>query len=129
MSATVKTTDYHPQVLTMYSYWGKVVKVVDGDTYDILIDAGFDIRFQGRFRLLGVDTPEVFGIKRNSEEYQRGLAASKFVRGVMPAGTWVEVRVYQSNDKYGRWLADIFIDGVSLADTILAAGHGVKYLP
>lgn len=113
----------------MYSYWGKVVKVVDGDTYDILVDAGFDIRFQGRFRLLGVDTPEIFGVKRDTEDYQRGLAASKFVRSILPAGKWVEVRVYQSNnDKYGRWLAEVYVDGESLAEIILAAGHGVKYM-
>ncbi len=129
MSATVKTTTYDPQVLTMYSYWGKIVKVVDGDTYDILVDAGFDIRFQGRFRLLGVDTPEVFGVKRDTEDYQRGLAASKYARSILPTGKWVEVRVYQSNDKYGRWLADIYVDGASLAEMIIAAGHGVKYVP
>ena len=35
-----------------------IEKVVDGDTVDAIIDLGFDVRFCGRIRLLGMDTPE-----------------------------------------------------------------------
>ena len=36
----------------------KVTKIVDGDTIDVLLDMGFDILYQRRVRLFGIDTPE-----------------------------------------------------------------------
>ena len=43
----------------MYEYRVKqVLKVVDGDTIDVVIDLGFDISFTSRVRLAGIDTPE-----------------------------------------------------------------------
>ena len=43
----------------MYEYKIKeVIKVVDGDTIDILIDLGFDLTKKERVRLAGIDTPE-----------------------------------------------------------------------
>ena len=36
-----------------------IEKVVDGDTIDAVIDLGFDVRFCGRIRMLGIDTPAV----------------------------------------------------------------------
>ena len=43
----------------MYEYAVKeVVKVVDGDTIDIIIDLGFDLSKKERVRLAGIDAPE-----------------------------------------------------------------------
>ena len=42
----------------MYEYSCKVLRVVDGDTADVLISCGFDIYHKCRIRLYGVDTPE-----------------------------------------------------------------------
>ena len=43
----------------MYEYKVKeVVKVVDGDTIDVIIDLGFDRSKKERVRLAGIDTPE-----------------------------------------------------------------------
>ena len=43
----------------MYEYKIKeVVKVVDGDTVDIIIDLGFDLTKKERVRLAGIDAPE-----------------------------------------------------------------------
>ena len=43
----------------MYEYAIKeVVKIVDGDTIDVVIDLGFDLTKKERIRLAGIDTPE-----------------------------------------------------------------------
>jgi len=42
----------------MYIYEAKVVRVVDGDTIDALIDLGFDIHKKIRIRMVGINTPE-----------------------------------------------------------------------
>jgi len=43
----------------MYEYnINEVLKIVDGDTVDILIDVGFDMLRKERVRLNRIDTPE-----------------------------------------------------------------------
>ena len=41
-----------------YNYRAKLIKVVDGDTIDALIDVGFDIWIKKRIRYKGIDTWE-----------------------------------------------------------------------
>ena len=54
-----------------YRYRAEFDWVVDGDTLDVLIDLGFYIRIKERIRHEGVDTPEIYGIPQDSEEYRR----------------------------------------------------------
>ena len=62
----------------MYEYAIKeVVKVVDGDTIDIIIDLGFDLTKKERVRLAGIDTPE--SRTRDLEEKKFGLEAKAFL--------------------------------------------------
>ena len=42
----------------MYQYKAKLIKVVDGDTVDALIDCGFSTFKKERIRLHGINTPE-----------------------------------------------------------------------
>ena len=42
----------------MYEYKAIVRRVVDGDTMDVTLDLGFDILYNNRIRLVGIDTPE-----------------------------------------------------------------------
>ena len=43
----------------MYDYKAEIVKVVDGDTIDVLVDLGFRITTHQRLRLKNIDTPEL----------------------------------------------------------------------
>lgn len=110
-----------------WSYWATVVKVIDGDTYELDVDVGFSITVRERFRLKGVDTPEVFGVKKTSAEYATGMAASNYVKSILPAGTKIEVRTYKDREKYGRWLCDVYLEtGESIAVLITRAGHNTS---
>ena len=40
---------------------------------------GFYMVGRIRFRLLGIDTPEIHGVKKDSEEYRQGMRAKEFV--------------------------------------------------
>jgi hypothetical protein len=40
----------------MYEYKAKIINVVDGDTFDAIVDLGFTVSVKQRFRLLGVLT-------------------------------------------------------------------------
>ena len=92
----------------MYHYKAKVLRVVDGDTYDMEVDLGFDIRFTARFRLRGIDTPETWRPKTEAER-EHGERATVFVKNLIEGK---EVRVYSSKlGIYGRYACDIMLDG------------------
>jgi micrococcal nuclease len=102
-----------PRLNVNYAYQGTIARVVDGDTYDINVDLGFNIRHRIRVRLLDLDTPEVYG-KHACEE---GKIVSDHVKAILPKGTKVIVKTYKTG-KYGRWLAEIEVGGNDLKTLI-----------
>ena len=99
-------------------YKGKVLRVVDGDTFDALVDLGFGVAQKFRIRLCGVDTPE-----KNTEE---GIRAWEAVEDLIQDKT-----VYLSDhgkDKYGRGLAKVELaDGQDLTEWIIDHKLGKPY--
>ena len=57
----------------MYKYKAVIVNVVDGDTFDMNIDLGFNIHIHERVRLLNIDTPENRGAEKNLEKLLRNM--------------------------------------------------------
>ncbi|MCK4429246.1 MAG: hypothetical protein KAU95_02630, partial [Candidatus Aenigmarchaeota archaeon] len=45
-----------------YKYKAKLVRVVDGDTIEVVMDLGFYIQLKEKLRLAGVNTPEIFRV-------------------------------------------------------------------
>ena len=45
----------------MYNYNAKITKVIDGDTFELKINLGFDVSIKERIRLIGVYAPETSG--------------------------------------------------------------------
>ena len=108
----------------MYEYSAVVLRHVDGDTYKMEVDLGFEVLRKITLRLVGtkggVDTPEIHG-----KTVVEGLAALRRVRELMPVGSTVTVAtsVYKV-DGFNRYLAQITLpDGRDLGDTLLAEGH------
>ena len=109
----------------MYSYAATVVRVIDGDSLEVLIDLGFKIGLRETVRLAGIDTPELRG-----DRAVDGQAAKAFVAGLLPPGTRILAQTFKGRltDRYGRWLAAVTLpDGRDLATVLIAAGHGVPY--
>lgn len=117
----------------MYAYYATLEKVVDGDTLELNIDLGFKVFVKVRVRLLGVDTPEIYGVKKESEEYQKGMLASQFTKDWFAAlgskGFLVKTEK-DKQEKYGRWLATITsLDGSKiLNEDLLASGNAVQLI-
>jgi micrococcal nuclease len=42
-----------------YVYNATITNIVDGDTVDAVVDLGFNVSTKIRFRLNGIDTPEI----------------------------------------------------------------------
>ncbi|MGW8178181.1 MAG: thermonuclease family protein, partial [bacterium] len=63
----------------LYIYKAICRHVVDGDTLDLDMDLGLHQHSHERVRLFGLDTPETYGVKKDSEEYQAGMKAKERV--------------------------------------------------
>lgn len=104
----------------MWEYRCELERVVDGDTVVVQVDLGFHTYKTVWVRLHGVDTAEIFGQPKDSEEYQTGIEQKQFVED------WFESAendiVFQSLEeggKFGRWLGDFEHDGETLTESLL----------
>ena len=111
----------------MYKYRCKLLRGVDGDTADVMIDLGFDTWVKSRLRFKGVDTWEKR--TRDKEEKIKGLAASAFTQTYLELNEGQFTIQSYGKGKYGRVLAEIFIDGEekSLNQLLIENGHAYVY--
>ena len=110
----------------MYEYNATVPHVVDGDTMDVTLDLGFDILYNSRIRLFGINTPE--SRTRDLEEKARGLAAKDRVLELCPIGQQVIVKTQKDGKgKYGRILGEIFVGDINVNQQLVSEGHAVEY--
>ena len=100
-----------------WTYKGVVVNVVDGDTVDIFVDVGFRQSFTDRFRLFGINTPEIRGPER-----EKGLVSKKWLKDRVLGKEVVIDSHKDTRGKFGRWLADIWIDGVNVNKQLVDLG-------
>ena len=124
-----------------HGYSCKLLRVVDGDTCDAMIDLGFDVWVKNRIRFYGVDTWE--SRTRDLAEKEKGLAAKARNKELLEAGTFKIVS--HGTGKFGRVLGEIFVspdavghevsenvdktsDGlVSINDILINEGHAYEY--
>jgi micrococcal nuclease len=111
----------------MYEYGCTVERVVDGDTIDVILDLGFDIRFKSRVRLYGIDTPE--SRTRDKDEKVRGKMAGAFLKDAVNNGSKVviETKLKDSRGKYGRVLGNVVVDGVNINKALIKNFLAVAY--
>lgn len=107
--------------------------VVDGDTYDFIIDTGFKQHAAPRLRSLVLDTDEIHTVAHDSDEYQRGQAQKQFVldwiaeavthactTSTLPSHWPLLVRTEHEQGSRGRWLAEVYNwKGESLAEALV----------
>ena len=115
----------------MYEYYvRKVDNVVDGDTIDVLIDLGFDILFQSRVRLAGIDTPE--SRTKDLKEKALGLESKEYLKKYLKDAKSVVIKTEKmdSSEKYGRILGWVYINGdtESLNDKMINDGYAWGYM-
>ena len=125
-----------------YEYKATVLRVVDGDTVDALVDLGFSTHRKIRVRLYGIDAPE--SRTRDLEEKKRGLAAkARLVEILEELDNKITIKSHGIG-KYGRCLGELFYDRVeqsedddgeiweetlktSINNQLILEGHGVSY--
>lgn len=95
------------------------VKLVDGDTLDLLLDLGFGVRYKVRGRIDGVDAPE--------KNTAAGKLLIRYVENVLRSMPVTDFQ-WESRewDKYGRSLGHLYFNNPKthehLGDLLVAVG-------
>lgn len=114
--------------VTPFAYVVKSIKkVIDGDTFDCILDLGFDVLLEARVRMAGIDTPE--SRTRDKVEKTFGLASKKFLKQHIKNAEKIIVRTELDNEKgkFGRILGTVYLDGVNINEKMCADGFAVEY--
>tara|TARA_R100001163_G_C5063814_1_gene201209 strand:- start:1855 stop:2166 length:312 start_codon:yes stop_codon:yes gene_type:complete len=86
----------------MHQYKAKLIRCVDGDTAEFMVDLGFYVHHKITARLGGVDTPE-----RGQADYKRAtLMLENLVIANQDNEGYVIINTNKTG-KYGRWLVNI----------------------
>lgn len=95
---------------TLYQYKVKeILKVVDGDTVDVIIDLGFDVFLEKRVRMAGVNAPE--SRTRNLEEKAKGLKTKAWLIEKFNTDKQIIIETSLDNQygKFGRVLGTFYV--------------------
>ena len=77
-----------------------------------------------KLRLYGIDTPELRG-----DEKEAGIVVRDLVREMI-LNKDVEIHSYKDKQgKYGRYLANIIVDGLDVNQWLVDNGHAKSYFP
>jgi len=109
----------------MYRYNAIVLKVVDGDTIDAMIDLGFSVWVKKRIRLYGIDAPETR--TRNLEEKARGFQTKERLVELLEKSDNKFVLVSHGVGKYGRCLGTILINDTDINQLLIKEGLAEEY--
>jgi micrococcal nuclease len=117
----------------MYEYKIKSIEhIVDGDTFDCIVDLGFSILHKIRVRMYGINTPE--SRTRDLEEKARGLASKKRLTELLEEHKGNLVLATKEKGKYGRYLGVVYAenavegwDRLDINGTLIKEGHAVEY--
>lgn len=107
----------------LYWYRANLVRVIDGDTYELDIDLGLKLTQREKVRLYGYDTWEVRG-----EHKEKGKAATLFVKYMLEGADEIYIKTHlDRSGKYGRLLVEVFTSlgrgWQSLGEQLKANGH------
>ena len=111
----------------MYEYNAKLVRVVDGDTVDAMIDLGMTVWIKKRIRFHGVDTWE--SRTRDKEEKKKGLLAKKRTKELLSEQGGEFRLISRGIGKYGRVLGELSVEGHTrtVNQTLIDEGHAYTY--
>lgn len=110
----------------MYTYTIKeIVKFIDGDTIDVIIDLGFSTYIKRRVRLYGIDTPETR--TRDTREKQKGLAAKQRLQEICKESNYPIILKSYGYGKFGRVLGELFTNNTNINQQLVSENHAVLY--
>ena len=109
----------------MFEYKAVITNVVDGDTFDMDIDLGFNIHIHERVRLLDIDTPEKFGKEKELGLLVKEYAECEFL-GMNVVIKSEKADTAADTDSFGRWLVRVNANDKDICDIYNSLGVNKK---
>jgi micrococcal nuclease len=109
---------------SLYIYRANVVDVYDGDTITVDVDLGFYIWLhKQQFQLHGINAPEVTGIEKAKGDKARDFLRDKILGKQVIIQSIKNTKEEEQKEKYGEFLAIVWLDGVNLNDLLIKEGY------
>jgi micrococcal nuclease len=98
-----------------------VIRIIDGDTIEVTLDLGWKMYKTDSVRFADINAPE-----KNTDA---GKKAAAFLTTLVKPGDKVTIQSHKL-DKYGRCLATITVDkmSISLNERMLSSGNAVPFM-
>ena len=104
-----------------------VVRVVDGDTVQVVVEVWFRTMVSVAVRIKGIDTPET-SAQKCVKERDLGVQATALTSQLLPKGSMVILKDVQEDKYSGRVDAHIItMNGASVADILVKQGLAKPY--
>jgi micrococcal nuclease len=98
-----------------YVYAATCAKVIDGDTYDLLVDLGFRVFEKVRVRLRGYNAPEM----HHPGGQARPPGRPGHPRPPIGDPPQLTMQSYKDQHSFERWVCDVWMpDGTPLGDAL-----------
>jgi len=108
---------------------GRVIKVYDGDTITIVSKLPYKDSplYRLSVRLNGIDTPEIKGKNISNDEKNAAQNAKEFVANLV-LNKYVTLKIVEDiNEKYGRILADVYVNDLHINELLIKERYALKY--
>jgi endonuclease YncB( thermonuclease family) len=112
--------------LNSYAYEWEILRVIDGDTIEIKNEC-FPTELKLSVRVLGIDTPEKGSRAKCEREAKLAEKASKFTKQFVGKNKTATFKNIQWDKYGGRLLADVEINGKSLAGELVKNNYARLY--
>ena len=105
----------------------EVLRVIDGDTVDVIVDQGFDTYQRMRVRLYGIDAPETR--TRDPKTKAHGMLSADWLRDILSehSGDIILQSHEYNRDKYGRVLGTFHVGGVNVNNKMVIEHLAVRH--
>lgn len=122
-AATYPSLTYSAPSCGFYQYRATVVSIYDADTIRADIDLGFNTwRRNEQLRLFGIDAPEMKG-----DDKEAGTISRDALRGRILNKEVTICTIKDRREKYGRYLAKIYLGDELINDWLLEKGFAIPY--
>lgn len=100
-----------------HQYRATVLRVIDGDTLEALVDLGLEVFRKVKIRLAGIDCPEA-----HTDE---GKKVTAYVRGLLEDKE-VVINTYKKGS-FNRWLGTVYLGNLAINPHLIQEGMAVPY--
>lgn len=108
-----------------YKYKTKIIRVVDADTVDAILDLGFGVNISRRFRITDFDAPETWRPRNDKEEAHGKKATNRALELLLN-----KIVIFTTSKRpgiYGRYNTKITLEnGNDYATTMINEGFQKK---